>query len=151
MSGHGFSRNRLSAPLVQAIEFFETLNPGSVDRISTLYESNARFVDPFNDVHGHDAIKRIFDEMYEKLDTPSFVVTQAFDAAGDSSGHAFVTWEFHFRFKRFSRQREQLVRGSTHFVFSPSQHIALHHDYWDAAHQLYEKIPVLGVLMRWLR
>lgn len=27
----------------------------------------------------------------------------------------------------------------------------MHRDYWDAAEELYEKLPVLGDLMRWLR
>ncbi|NDH57873.1 MAG: nuclear transport factor 2 family protein, partial [Betaproteobacteria bacterium] len=29
--------------------------------------------------------------------------------------------------------------------------IAEHRDYWDAAEELYEKIPLLRWLMRWLR
>jgi hypothetical protein len=29
--------------------------------------------------------------------------------------------------------------------------ITLHRDYWDAAEELYEKLPVLGGLMRWLK
>jgi steroid delta-isomerase len=27
----------------------------------------------------------------------------------------------------------------------------VHRDYWDAAEELYEKLPVLGALMRWLK
>jgi hypothetical protein len=29
--------------------------------------------------------------------------------------------------------------------------IAIHRDYWDAAQELYEKIPVLGAVLRGLR
>jgi hypothetical protein len=29
--------------------------------------------------------------------------------------------------------------------------ITLHRDYWDAAEELYEKLPLLGSLMRWLK
>ncbi|MGA0584669.1 MAG: nuclear transport factor 2 family protein, partial [Castellaniella sp.] len=29
--------------------------------------------------------------------------------------------------------------------------VSFHRDYWDAAEELYEKLPVLGRLMRWLR
>ena len=29
--------------------------------------------------------------------------------------------------------------------------ILLHRDYWDAAEELYEKIPLVGALMRWLK
>jgi hypothetical protein len=27
----------------------------------------------------------------------------------------------------------------------------VHRDYWDAAEELYEKLPVVGSLMRWLK
>jgi len=29
--------------------------------------------------------------------------------------------------------------------------VSLHRDYWDAAEELYEQIPVLGGFMRWLK
>ena len=32
-----------------------------------------------------------------------------------------------------------------------AQRITLHRDYWDAAEELYEKLPLLGTLMRWLK
>ena len=29
--------------------------------------------------------------------------------------------------------------------------VTLHRDYWDAAEELYEKLPVVGAMMRWLK
>jgi hypothetical protein len=29
--------------------------------------------------------------------------------------------------------------------------VTLHRDYWDAAEELYEKLPVVGGAMRWLK
>jgi hypothetical protein len=36
-------------------------------------------------------------------------------------------------------------------TFNEQSLIVEHRDYWDAAEELYEKIPVLGALMRWLK
>jgi hypothetical protein len=36
-------------------------------------------------------------------------------------------------------------------TFNEELLIKEHRDYWDAAEELYEKIPVLGGLMRWLK
>jgi len=36
-------------------------------------------------------------------------------------------------------------------VFSDAGLVTLHRDYWDAAQELYEKLPVVSSLMRWLR
>ena len=45
----------------------------------------------------------------------------------------------------------QTVRGASHLVLDPQGLIVLHRDYWDAAEELYMKLPLLGMLMRGLR
>jgi steroid Delta-isomerase len=62
----------------------------------------------------------------------------------------FLTWDFVFRMKRFRRD-EQLIRGGSHLLLAVDGRIREHRDYWDAAEELYEKLPVLGTLMRWLK
>jgi hypothetical protein len=64
---------------------------------------------------------------------------------------AFLTWDFKFKFKRFDTQTLQTVRGGTHLQFDVQGLITLHRDYWDAAEELYEKLPLLGGVMRWLK
>ena len=56
-----------------------------------------------------------------------------------------------FDFKNYHRGETQTVRGASHLVLDPQGLIVLHRDYWDAAEELYEKLPVVGALMRWLR
>lgn len=127
--------------------FFETLTPHSVSRLSEIYDAQARFKDPFNDVQGLAAIEGIFRHMYVALDQPHFVVnSQVVDGA-----QAFLTWDFRFRFKRFDTTTLQTVRGASHVVFNDKGLVTMHRDYWDAAEELYEKLPVVGGLMRWLK
>jgi hypothetical protein len=127
--------------------FFETLSPSNVAQLHTLYDAQARFKDPFNEVQGLPEIERIFRHMYVALDQPHFVITgQLVDGA-----QAFLTWEFRFRFKRFDTSTLQTVRGGSHVVFNEQGLVSLHRDYWDAAEELYEKLPVLGGVMRWLK
>jgi hypothetical protein len=85
--------------------------------------------------------------MYVALDQPHFVITaQLVDGA-----QAFLTWEFRFRFKRFDATTLQTVRGGSHVVFNEQGLVTMHRDYWDAAEELYEKLPMVGGLMRWLK
>jgi steroid Delta-isomerase len=126
---------------------FETLTPADVARLGEFYAGDARFKDPFNEVQGVPAIQQVFEHMYRALESPRFVVRDVV-AEGDQ---AFVSWEFRFRFRRFDRRTEQIVRGGTHLVFAGDGRIALHRDYWDAAEELYEKLPGIGALMRWLK
>lgn len=127
--------------------FFETLSPQSIAQLHTLYAAQARFKDPFNEVQGLPEIERIFRHMYVALEQPHFVITgQLVDGQ-----QAFLTWEFRFRFKRFDTTTLQAVRGGSHVVFNEQGLVTLHRDYWDVAEELYEKLPVLGGLMRWLK
>jgi hypothetical protein len=129
------------------VEFFEGLTPASVLRMAEHYDATARFVDPFNDVQGLPAIEAIFSHMFATLDEPRFVVTTQVSQGQQS----FLTWDFHFRFKNFKKREPQCIRGSTHLVFSDTGRVVLHRDYWDAAQELYEKLPLVGAVMRWLR
>ena len=134
------------ASLQQVIRFFEHIAPDSVGQLAQIYAEDARFKDPFNEVTGIVPITEIFRHMFEQVDAPRFVVTNSV-LQGDQ---AFLTWDFLFRMRRFSRE-EQCIRGATHIRFNASGRVSLHRDYWDAAEELYEKLPVLGSLMRGLK
>ena len=131
----------------QIAKYFETLTPTSVRQIKDLYAPTARFKDPFNDVKGIADIERIFQHMYVALEQPRFVIVEEIV----DGQQAFLTWEFRFKFKRFDTQTEQVILGTTHLVLDDQGQISLHRDYWDAAEELYEKLPVVGALMRWLK
>ena len=127
--------------------WFESLTPGNLGQLEAFYTADARFKDPFNDVRGVRAITQIFKHMFVALHEPRFVVTQQIvDGA-----QAFLVWEFRFRFKRFDTVTEQVIRGGSHLTLAEDGRIREHRDYWDAAEELYEKLPGLGVLMRWLK
>lgn len=129
------------------VQFFESLSPSSLVNIHRIYATNARFKDPFNDVQGPLAIQHIFEHMYATVHDPRFVVVQAIQ----QGSNAFVTWDFHFRFQRFSPLVTQTIHGATHLQFDEQGLVLLHRDYWDAAEELYEKLPAVGTLMRWLK
>jgi hypothetical protein len=133
--------------VAQLVVFFENINPKSLGMIEMLYDPNARFVDPFNDVHGVANIRHIFAHMFVALEAPRFVVTHTII----QGNQCFLTWDFHFRFKSFQKNKPQTIHGGSHLVFCEQGLVTLHRDYWDAAQELYEKLPLVGSLMRWLK
>ncbi len=134
-------------PRVQRIvQVFESLSPQDLPRLAEIYTSDARFKDPFNQVQGVAAIQAIFEHMFVSLDGPHFVIRDTIV----QGQQCFLSWDFLFRMKRFSRD-EQCIRGGSHLVLADDGRIADHRDYWDAAEELYEKLPVVGGLMRWLK
>lgn len=141
------SRAPFADPRVERIaQAFERLAPADLDRLDTLYTADARFKDPFNTVQGVPAIRAVFDHMFRTLQGPRFVIREAV-ADGDA---CFLTWDFLFVAPRMGAG-EQCIHGGSHLKLAADGRIAWHRDYWDAAEELYEKIPLLGALMRWLK
>lgn len=119
----------LRAALLALESTFATLSPDSVVRLRDHYAPQARFRDPFNDVHGVESIERIFRHMFEQLDGPRFVVL-------DRAVDAPVAWRIH---------------GASRLLFDAAGRVVEHRDYWDAAEELYESVPVLGAVLRRIR
>jgi steroid delta-isomerase len=133
--------------VARIVHFFEALQPADVARMGEFYTAEAWFKDPFNEARGLAEVQGVFSHMYLTLDQPHFVVTgQLVDGA-----QCFLTWNFVFRFKRFSPNVWQTVRGGSHLQLNGVGLIESHRDYWDAAEELYEKLPAVGSLMRWLK
>jgi len=143
----GASEKAGKTTLAQTIAAFESLTPASVSALGRIYAQDARFVDPFNQVQGLAQVQAIYRHMFETLEQPRFVVTGKLVEADQ----CFLLWDFHFRFRAFRRETAQKIAGTSHLHFNPQGLITLHHDYWDAVHGLYQQMPVIGILMRWLR
>ena len=125
--------------------WFETLSPASVGDTPRYYAPDARFKDPFNEVRGATAIERIYRHMFEQVDDPRFRVTHRWR----SDAGAMLLSELFCRAKRGGM--EFRIRCATHLEFDAQGRITLHRDYWDPAEDLYGKVPVLGILMRFIR
>lgn len=136
-----------SSALRRVIGFFETMRPQDVAGVSEIYAADARFRDPFNEVRGPAAIERIFAAMFVQLAEPRFVVHDVIE----HERRAFLTWDLEFRFRRGDSATLQRIHGATLLHFDADGLISEHRDYWDAAGELYEKLPFVGALMRWLR
>ncbi|MCG6968068.1 MAG: nuclear transport factor 2 family protein [Chromatiaceae bacterium] len=125
------------------VDFFERLQPASLESLGDHFSEAARFTDPFNDVRGHAAIRAVFAHMFATCERPQFAV----DEAVDNGRTAYLRWRFSFGQDDARRH----IEGVSRVLFDTDGRALEHIDYWDPARQLYEHIPVLGSLFRVLR
>jgi steroid delta-isomerase len=125
------------------VRFYETLTPESVEEMGRLYADDAYFKDPFNEVRCLRDIQAIFGRMFRTVKRPSFTVVERIVGVDSAA----LTWHFDFNL----RGSPLRVRGASVLRFGPDGRVSYHRDYWDAAEELYEKLPVVGALMRWLK
>ncbi len=133
--------------VARIVAFYENLRPADVERIAEFYADDAYFRDPFNEVRGTAAIAAIFRRMFADLEECRFAIT---DVVRDESG-TFLVWDFTYRIRRFRPRQQHSIHGASHLHFDASGRVCRHRDYWDAAEELYAKLPVVGPLMRFLK
>lgn len=126
------------------IRFYETMTPESLARLPDLVTPDLHFADPFNDVRGIAAMQRILAKMFADLREPRFVVTHhAWDGE-----LCFLRWRFTARSKSGD---PWAIEGMSELRFAADGKVASHIDHWDAGKQFYEKLPLIGALLRLIR
>lgn len=142
-SGQSVERSGLSASARYIVDWFEGLSPLTLDSIATVYGPEATFRDPFNDVSGVASIRHIYAHMFEALEHPRFTVTEVVEQ-GD---RLCVVWLFRFGW------RGQIItfEGTTWFDLDAQGLIRRHRDFWDVSQGVYERLPLLGAVLRALR
>lgn len=131
----------------ELVAYFESLTPESVARMGEFYTDDAYFRDPFNEVTGLPKVQRIFADMWGPLIDPRFVIKERV-IQGDS---VVLTWDFTFRISKLKPAETRLIHGLSFLKLAADGRVRWHRDYWDAAGELYEKLPFVGTLMRWLK
>ena len=137
----------MSERLGTLVHYFENITEATLPQLRELYAVDAYFKDPFNEVRDVAAIEHIFADMYVSLHDPRFVVHSKVEQGAE----AFLTWDFNFRMKKFKPAVTHTICGSSHLKFDAHDRVCYHRDYWDAAEELYEKLPLVGSLMRFLK
>jgi steroid delta-isomerase len=135
------------AAVAKVRDFYARISRDGLARIDDVYSPGAYFRDPFNEVRGTAAIRAILERMLDACADCRFDFA---DAVVDARG-ALLTWDFTFRMRRFQPDVARRIHGASHLRFDASGRVAYHRDYWDAAGELYETLPGVGSLMRWLR
>ena len=137
----------MSARLDLFAAYFESISEATLPQLRDFYAPDAYFKDPFNEVRDVASIEHIFAAMYVALHDPGFVVHSKIEQANE----AFLTWDFCFRIKKYKPHVTRIIRGSSHLKFDGHDRVCYHRDYWDSAEALYEKLPIIGALLRFLK
>lgn len=133
------------SPTARLVAFYENLSPSTLDELAMVYVDEVQFKDPFNSIKGIASLRAIFAHMFDSLENPKFVISEAI-TQGDQ---AFLIWDFEFTRKGLPSPLR--IHGSTHIRYAPDGRVNWHRDYWDAAEELYNHLPVVGGLFRWLQ
>lgn len=124
-------------------DYFDRLAADNLDELDRYYAADAWFKDPFHEVTGVEAIRAILEHTFKKLPGARFRVTGRFPGA---DGDAVILWALDFTLPM--THAPTTIVGATHLAFDAAGRVVRHRDYWDAAEELYGRLPGLKWLMR---
>jgi hypothetical protein len=133
----------MSKPHHRYCAFLESLTRETLASLPDYVTEDVHFRDPFNDVHGVNAMQRVFRHMFDNVQDIRFEVHHAM-IEGD---YCLMQWRFQGRLG----SGPWAFDGTSGIRFAPDGRVDEHIDYWDAAGNFYERLPVIGWLLSWLR
>jgi len=126
-------------------ETFNRLDAENLELLDSLYAEDVLFRDPLHEIQGLGALRAYFARLYAGVAACHF----DFEAQALSGDTAMLTWTMHLRLHRFRRGETLALPGATHLRLDAR--VRYHRDYFDVGALLYERLPVLGALLRRVR
>ena len=123
--------------------YLETLTPETLPQLSQFVTPDVHFIDPFNDVRGTDALRRVFEDMFDSVKDVVFQV----DALALDKSIALMSWQFSGTLRGCSFK----LQGMSKVLFTKDGRVSEHVGHWDSASQFYMRLPLIGSLLSFVR
>jgi len=118
---------------------FENLEIKNIHSLLNLVDDTVVFEDPFNKINGKEDFKKLFLEMFKKLQKPKFKVLNIFY----KQDLAIIKWRFSCEILR----KEICFDGLSEVTVKNGK-IIKHLDFWDSGKSFYTQIPFLGTIFK---
>lgn len=126
--------------------FYAVFSEDAVKRETrNLYAADAYFRDGIREVKGAENIETYFIKTTEAIHECRFQI----DDVAIHNGNYYFRWIMKLKLKRQKDETIEAV-GMSHVRFNKRGKIIFHQDYWDSV-ILYEKIPIMGSIIRWVK
>lgn len=126
--------------------FFENLNKDmKIDEYALIFDEKIYFEDPFQKTYDLKSLYKIYVHMYESLHEPRFLVKEIVT----SNNIAYLQWSFIFKTSKASTIDD--FTGVSRIEFNEKGKVVSHIDYWDSSSNVYEKVPILKNVLRYIK
>jgi limonene-1,2-epoxide hydrolase len=111
-----------------------------------LYQNDVVFVDPVHQINGLDNTIGYFEQLSAGLNDCRFDI-QEITGNGEKM---FVAWRMNYAHQKIRGGELLQLDGVTELGISGGK-ICYHRDYYDMGAMIYEHVPLLGSVIRWLK
>jgi ketosteroid isomerase-like protein len=126
--------------------FYAVFSADSIIKgVKNLYAEDAYFRDVYKTVRGRDSIEAYFLKSAETIHECTFDIQDI----AVHEGNYYFRWIMNLTTKRWKDEPITAV-GMSHVRFDKEGMVIFHQDYWDSS-IIYEKIPIMGSVIRWIK
>ena len=125
--------------------FYADFGSAQLSRLADIYHDDVVFRDPVHEIRGLVELEDYMTTLAADLEDCRFEYLD--ELLGDQA--AYIKWVMHFRHPRLG-SRPISVRGVSHLHLADGR-VIYHEDFYDMGAMLYEQVPLLGNVTRWLK
>lgn len=137
-------------PMAEVLERFKQamnlMNAETVDLVDRIYAENVHFIDPLHEIRGREALRDYYGRMYANVASCEFEFIDELHNGNSAS----LVWIMRMRHKNF-RPDETLELPGMSFLRFEGGRVVLHRDSFDLGAMLYERVPVVGAAVRYIK
>ena len=135
----------MTSPVSVFKENFNKLNSETLHLVDEIYAPEIHFLDPIHEVKGIENLRKYFANLYDG------VVYCQFDFSEEvvQGNSAAIPWVMHLEHGNFRKGHRVAVPGISHIRFE--EKVTFHHDYFDMGKLIYERVPLLGGVVRTIK
>jgi limonene-1,2-epoxide hydrolase len=134
----------MSGPLDRFKVVFNQLNKDTLHLLENIYTPDVKFRDPVHELNGLPALRDYYGRLYDGVVSCHF----DFEAEVIQGQQGMLVWTMRFQHARFQRDKMMELRGVSHLRFLDDGRVKDHRDYFDMGEFIYERVPVLGGIIR---
>ncbi|MFC0141683.1 nuclear transport factor 2 family protein [Erwinia mallotivora] len=134
------------ATLERLVTLYQQLDKIDLSQLAEVYHDDICLIDPVAEHTRLHVVEHYFASLLKNLHYCRFEVSECHLF----NGTALLIWQMIYAHPALQRGSEQHLSGSSHLRFHDEK-IIYQRDYYDMGTMLYEKIPVLGSVIRQLK
>lgn len=128
------------------VDFYRDLGLHSIAKLDGIYHEEVRFIDPVGEHTGLPQVKHYFTNLLDTTQSCKFVVTSMLS----ENETALARWQMTMQHPKIGKGKEVILDGVSELVFEDGR-IKQQTDFYDMGTMIYEHLPVLGSVIRFVK
>jgi len=128
------------------VDTYQKLSTDNLDLLKGIYHKNVTFIDPIHTIHGFNNLHHYFEDLYQNLSSCEFIIT---DVIAEQN-RAAIYWQMTYHHPKLNKGKSVTVLGNSH-IKGQDDKVIYHRDFLDLGVMLYEQLPMLGKVIKWIK